>query len=98
MDTGISAEDQQKIIGVLRVLFSDARIYLYGSRARGTQSSFSDIDLAIDMGEKIPLYAISEARAMLNESNLPFKIDMVDMHRIPEKMQKFIQKEGIEWI
>ena len=97
MNTGIAPEDKRKILGVLKTLFPKGDIYLYGSRARGSHSKFSDIDLAIDMHKEIPLHATNEARSMLNESNIIYKMDVVDMHRIPEKMREHIKKEGILW-
>lgn len=97
MDIGISQEIKDKIIGILNVLFPRAKLYLFGSRARGTYSQYSDIDLAIDMQTQIPLCDINEAKSMLAESNIIYKIDIVDLHRIPEKMKEIIIREGILW-
>ncbi len=97
IDHGITIEDKNKIIGVLSVLFSDAKIYLYGSRAKGTHNAFSDIDVAIDAKEAIPLYAINEAKSMLAETNILYKIDVVDIHNIPQVLKDRILKEGVIW-
>lgn len=97
MDTGIPKEIKDKIIGILNVLFPGAQLYLFGSRARGTYSQYSDIDLAIDTQAQIPLYDINEVKSMLAESNIVYKIDIVDLHRIPEKMREVILREGIVW-
>lgn len=97
MDTGIPQDVKHKIIGILNVLFPGVLCYLFGSRSRGTHSQYSDIDIALDTGLQIPLHDINEAKSMLAESNIVFKIDLVDLHRIPEKMKEIILREGILW-
>lgn len=94
---GVEEEHKKKIIGVLTVLFPDAIIYLFGSRARGTQREYSDIDLAIDGGAPINPGAIGEAKAMLSESNIPYVIEVVDFNEISETMKNAILTEGIVW-
>ncbi|MFC1841640.1 nucleotidyltransferase family protein [Candidatus Dependentiae bacterium] len=91
----LEPEYKEKIIGILTVLFPDAKIYLFGSRARGTHSEKSDIDIAIDEGKEIRPGRIGEAINMFAESRIPYKVDVVDFHGISEKMQYFIKKEGI---
>lgn len=94
---GVEEEHKKKIIGVLTVLFPDATIYLFGSRARGTHRKYSDIDLAIDMGSPADPAAINEAKSMLSESNIPYFIDVVDFNEISKIMKNAILTEGIIW-
>jgi predicted nucleotidyltransferase len=94
---GIRTEHQQLIIKFLAALFPKARIYLFGSRARGTYSVGSDIDIAIDNGQKIPLPELWRAKSILNDINTPQNVDVIDYHRIPASMLEEIQKEGILW-
>ena len=42
-------KEKDLIVGLLSVIFPDAKIYLFGSRARGDYKPESDIDLAIDL-------------------------------------------------
>jgi len=86
-----------KIIAVLSALFPDATIYLFGSRARGTHYARSDIDVALDTGAKLPRVDVGEARDMLAESNIPYRIDVVDVRSVSEDMRKAILSEGIIW-
>lgn len=94
----ISADDQQKIVGILSVLFPDAKIYLFGSQARGTANRISDIDIAIDEGDKIKaINRIAEARDMLNSSDIPHKIDVLDFHSVSKIMKELIIKDRVIW-
>ena len=88
---------KKKIIAVLSAPFPGAKIYLFGSRARGNHGERSDIDIAIDSGKELPQVDIGEARDMLAESNIPYKIDVVDLHGVPKDMREDILKEGILW-
>ena len=98
INSGIELEVKKKIIGLLYVLFPNANIYLYGSRARGTHREYSDIDLALDCGkEKSPL-PLGEARSILEATHIPYKIDLVNIHAVSTALASIILKEGILWI
>jgi predicted nucleotidyltransferase len=88
---------QEIMVQLLTVLFPDARIYLFGSRARGDYTERSDIDIAIDLGNKMDFREIAKARGVLEGLNLPQKIDVVDMHSISASMKGYILKEGVLW-
>jgi uncharacterized protein len=92
-DIGLTPEVLRKITGLLRVLFPDATIYLYGSRARGTFDVRSDIDLAIDAGERVKL---GEAKAVLEGLYVPQKFDLVDVHFISDDFKNEISRYWIK--
>ena len=97
MDHGIDEITKQKIIAVLSALFPDTEIYLFGSRARSTQSPRSDIDIALKQNQQISRYAIGEAVSMFEASNIPYRIEIVDFNSVSNDMQKSILQEGIIW-
>ena len=75
----------------------EAKIILYGSRARGDFKSGSDIDIALDMGHVIDTRVINNILGDLEESELPIFFDVVDFRKVSEDMQKRILKDGIVW-
>jgi predicted nucleotidyltransferase len=93
----IKKEYQEKMLRVLAALFPDEKIYLFGSRARGTATDSSDVDIAIDAGGKMEFTAIGEARDVMEALHIPYKVDVVDMYRMPEDMRELVFKEGIRW-
>ena len=97
MTQNTNVPQQETMIQLLTVLFPSATIYLFGSRARGDHTDRSDIDIAIDLGRRMEIREIAKARGVLEGLNLPWKIDVVDMHCISEVMKGFILKEGIVW-
>jgi predicted nucleotidyltransferase len=49
--------------------------YAYGSRVKGTAEKYSDLDLCFQ--ENIPWNILSHIKEELEESNLPFKVDLI---------------------
>lgn len=90
-------EEQDKIIKLLNALFPGIKIYLFGSRARGTFKPTSDIDIAIDAGHKLSIFDLAQAKNVLEALYIPQKIDLVDMYGISEEFRSLILKEGIQW-
>lgn len=89
--------EKSMIIKFLEVLFPNVKIYLFGSRARGNHTESSDIDLALDVGHTISSLEIERAKNTLSALNIPQKIDIVDLHTIPNDLRTTILKEGILW-
>jgi predicted nucleotidyltransferase len=94
----IKPEDKKKIIDIISVLIPKAKIYLFGSRARGTHRPSSDIDIALDAGKQIlPRHRVGEVRSMFVESHIPQKIDIVDLYLESDEMRKTILEDKIVW-
>lgn len=90
--------EKDLIIKLLAVFYPKAKIYLFGSRARGTYKNISDIDLAIDdQGKKIDILKIVKMKNVLEALNIPQKIDLVDFNSVPKELQEIILKEGVLW-
>ena len=50
--------------------------YAYGSRVKGVARRFSDLDLCYQ--ENIPSYKVVEIEGKLEESDLPFRVELVN--------------------
>ncbi len=86
-----------KIIKIIEIFFPKAKIYLYGSRARGDFGEQSDIDIAIDNGEKLPLTEHGQIISMIEHLNIPVTVDVIDFHKVPAEVRKNILSQGILW-
>lgn len=89
--------EKETIVGLLSVLFPHAKIYLFGSRARGNFKAASDIDLAIDIGHPLSSLDLAKAQNIIEALNIPQKVDIVDLRSVPETMRNIILNEGIIW-
>ena len=56
-----------------------ARAFVFGSRAHGTARQYSDLDLALQWDRPLGLDIISQIAEALSESDLPYKVDIVDL-------------------
>lgn len=74
-----------------------AKVYLFGSRATGDHGDRSDIDLAIDAGCELPIYVLGNLRDSVRDSNIPYFVDVVDMHVVDDTMKRAILERGVLW-
>ena len=83
---------------VLSVLADEkANIYLFGSWARGTARHGSDVDVAVEFIGASNERKIADLREQLEESTIPYRVDIVDMSRAAESLCEEIRREGIRW-
>jgi predicted nucleotidyltransferase len=73
------------------------KVYLFGSRAKGTNTPRSDLDLAFLSREDIS-YELSLLREIFEESNLPFSVDVVDLTKTGQEFKEQVLREGKLWI
>ena len=78
----VDVKDQEYIEKTIYGLLPTAKIIFFGSRMKGTAQKYSDLDVAVDDGQKIPLRILSQLRETFSESDLIYKIDLVDFQRL----------------
>lgn len=67
--------------------------YVFGSRAKGTQKRLSDLDLCFF--EPIPINIQSHIDGDFEESDLPFKVDVVDWQDCSDSFRQLIAKDCV---
>lgn len=67
------------------------KFYVYGSRAKGKNRKYSDLDLCYK--DEIPTKVILDLEEELEESDLPFRVDLVFWDKMPPGFQKLIEKD-----
>lgn len=70
------------------------RLYLFGSRARGTATPRSDYDLALWADPPLDLPTLGALRAALEELPLPVRVDLVDL-RLSPGLLRAVEEEGV---
>ena len=81
--------------GILRRYVPDRKVLAFGSRATWTAKDYSDLDLAIMGDEPLSLGATSALAEGFGESDLPFKVDVVDWAKINENFRDIIRRDGV---
>jgi predicted nucleotidyltransferase len=74
-----------------------ARVYLFGSSATGEARRASDIDVAIDATDALPSRVLSDLRERLEESAIPFDIDVIDLRRATPEIRASVEREAVVW-
>ena len=75
--------------------FDPRRVILFGSRARGQAKPHSDLDLAIITGEPLPLSTLAALAEAFSESDLPWRVDVVDWSTTSEPFRKIIARDKV---
>jgi predicted nucleotidyltransferase len=92
-DDKIFRKSLNLILEVLRKnLNSQAKVYLFGSSVKGDYKKFSDIDIAIENGDK---EAITNIRYQIENLNIPYKAEIIDLSKVSKEFKKEILKTGI---
>lgn len=60
------------------------QVLVFGSRARRTARRFSDLDLAIDSGERLSIVELARLQSEFEDSDLPWRVDVVDLNAVGE--------------
>jgi predicted nucleotidyltransferase len=76
------------------VLPSGARISVFGSRATGKSRRYSDLDLAIDAGRVLTLEETAALADAFEDSDLPWRIDLIDLHAVSETFRRTIERDA----
>ena len=65
--------------------------YAFGSRTKSNPKRFSDLDLCFV--DNIPWNIRAHIEEDFDDSNLPYKVDLVDWNRCDENFQKLIKTD-----
>ena len=74
--------DIVKQIVLKHVPKNEFAVFLFGSRAASNSNSLSDIDVGIMGTEPLPTLIMADLGSDLEESIVPFKIDLIDFYQV----------------
>lgn len=91
--------EQVKRIVLSHLSGKPAKAFLFGSWARSEEKRSSDIDVAVafDTNEGIDLSVMASIRHALEESTIPYEVDVVLLNTADETIASKIKQEGILW-
>jgi predicted nucleotidyltransferase len=90
-DIDIKPDQRKILLDLLNDYLPGVTVWVYGSRIRGTARPQSDLDLAVFAAaeQKRSVAALKEA---LEESQLPFRVDLFVWDEIPAQFRDNIQQ------
>jgi len=93
----LSTNQKKIVLELAKDIFkSDTiEIFVFGSRAKNTARKYSDLDIAIKRGEKIPTNQLQTLKYLYSQSDLPFMVDVIDLNAISTEFYQAIQSDLI---
>lgn len=81
------------ILAIIEEYVPDCEVRAFGSRVKGKIKAYSDLDLAIVGESKLDKNMIFDMKEIFQESELTFRIDLLDWHTVSPEFQKVIEVE-----
>lgn len=97
--TRSSILEQVKRIILSHLSGHSAKAYLFGSWARSEEKRSSDIDVAIEFAtnDESNHRTLMNIRYALEESTIPYKVDVVYLNAADDLIVNKVREEGILW-
>lgn len=92
-----ATKNELKIISdILRKFVPCCEVRVFGSRYNGNAKKYSDLDLAIVSKDTSDSNVISDMKDAFEESDLPYRVDLLDWNTISPEFKKVIEESGFE--
>ncbi len=91
----VTDRQMELIRAILARYVPHAEVRAFGSRADGTARRHSDLDIAIVGDTKIDFSTLNRLREAFEDSELPFRVDVLDWHAIAEDFRKVIDRHYV---
>lgn len=88
----ISPHDLKTVKRLLADYFPNVEARVFGSRYHWTAKDYSDLDIVLVGEKKLDWRKLSRLREALAESNVPFRVDVLDWHVISPEFQQVIER------
>lgn len=80
---------------ILQKHIPEYEVWAFGSRAKWKAKSYSDLDLAIITNQPLPLSVQAALADDFTESDLPWKVDIIDWSTTSASFRKIIESDKI---
>lgn len=91
----VKEQHLRTLLRILRETVPRCEVWAFGSRVSGRSRAGSDLDIVLRGPDLIPLPQLGALREAFEESSLPFFVDILDWHAIPDSFRENIKKERI---
>ena len=91
----VSDVDWLIIRNILRAHVPDRIVWAFGSRATARAKQYSDLDLVISGDKPLGIGLTAQLSEAFAESDLPYKVDIVDWTTASESFRKAIEQDRV---
>lgn len=96
MGLSIPSEQLQIVQSILQKHVPQRSVLAFGSRVQGNAKPYSDLDLVILGNEPLSIAEHADLTSDFSESDLPWKVDIVDWCLISDEFRQIIQQQYYE--
>jgi len=87
----ITEDERNIILDIFEKYVPDCEVRAFGSRVKGKPKAYSDLDLAVVGKSRLGRNVIFDMKEIFQESELTFRIDLLDWHTVSPEFQKVIE-------
>jgi len=91
----LDPRDFADLLRILAVYAPQCEVRAFGSRVSGPAKPHSDLDLALVGKEPIPSDVLADLRDTLRESDLPFRVDVIDWATTSDNFRRIIEQNYV---
>ncbi len=85
----------QMVLDVLQKHVPQYEVWAFGSRAKWTAKDYSDLDLCVVSDKPLSFSLLGALAEDFSESDLPWKVDVVDWATVSESFRKIIERDKV---
>ncbi len=98
MSLDIRPDHLEMVHAILKQHLPQADVWAFGSRVKGTARKTSDLDLCVDNRALLSFEALAALRDAFSESNIPYKVDIVDWQTVDDDFRAIIMVERLSLV
>ena len=92
----VSESELAIVRGIPERVVPGRKVWAFRSRVTGRAKRFSDLDLMIVGEEPLPLGGMAELADAFSESDLPWKVDVVEWASTSERFRGIVEESHVE--
>ena len=89
----IDEKDLRVIKKIIAEYIPAIEVRAFGSRLNGVCKPYSDLDLAVVGSKRIDSQIWIKLKDAFHESDLPFRVDIIDWHNISDEFKNVVEKK-----
>ncbi len=91
----LSVAERDEVRRILAAHVPEWQVWVFGSRVTGKAKPMSDLDLGLEGMEALPLGKEADLTEAFAESDLPFRVDVVDLLMAHPAFVERVKREGV---
>ncbi len=95
-DIAITDAEWSIVSNILKKYLSQYSVWAFGSRVRQTHKPFSDLDIVVVNDQPLSIATMAELSEAFSESDLSWKVDVVDWASISDSFKDTIKSNKLE--